>query len=645
MSDTPAPKRRRRLRWRGLLSGLLVALVLACVGGTFAARQIFVGDGAAEQAVLTQVVPVERGELVETVQINGALEPADQARLSFAAGARVSEVLVAEGDRVRAGAVLARLETRDLELAVAGRQAELDQAQQALDKLRAGPTEAELAAAAAAVARARANIVAAGAEVRPVDVELARARLAAARERLAALDSGEATDEQTAAQSQLSAAEEALVDRQAAVERARDTASRAKTDAGQALERGVQALTEAQQAYSDAYWDWDFVQRTGRHPREKVPVGDAGRTVNRELEEYEVEQFRRAFEAAGVALHNAEVAVKNLTEAYDQAREDEVEQVRTAERAVTTAERDLDAARRKLGLAGARERNAALLAARRDVAEAERDLDKLVNDPTRPASAAELQAALLEALADDEKLRAGPDAVELAQARTALERARAELARAETELEEAALRAPIAGTVVAISLKPGTTVGADDAIRIADLSAFRIRGRVTEQSVARVSPGQSASVRIDSLPELSLDGALARVAELPEEDPSQASGGFGPPGAALGGLYPVEITIRAADPRLRVGMAATAEIAVLSIPDALIIPLQAVEGGPDGPAVRRVAGPPGPDGQPASELVPVELGQSSGDRVQVLTGLREGDELLLPQLPPMDGPPGVVVGG
>jgi multidrug efflux pump subunit AcrA (membrane-fusion protein) len=645
MTDTPAPKRRRRLRWRGLLSALLLILVVACVAGVFVARQMFVADQAPEGAVVTQVVPVERGELLETVQINGALEPADRARLSFPAGARVAEVLVEEGDRVSAGTVLARLETRDLELGVASSQAELDQAQHALDKLLGGPSEAELASAAAGVARARANLVAAGAEVRPIDIELAQARLAAARERLAALDAGEATEEQTVAERQLSGAEEALAESQVALERTRDSASRAKTDAQQAMERGAQAVEEAQRAYSDAYWDWDYVQSTGRHPRDKVATED-GRMVNRELEPFEAEQFRRALDDATVALRNAETDLKNLSEAYDQAREEEVLQLQAAERAVAGAERDMAAARRELEQAGTRDRSSARLTARQELAEAEKGLDELVNDPTRPAAEAELRAALLEAIAADEKLRGGPDPVELARARTALEQARAELAGAEADLDEATLRAPISGTVVDITLKPGTATSADDAISIADLSRFLIRGQVTEQSVAQVRAGQAARVRVDSLPDVELEGTLDRVAELPDEDAAAAAGGqFGPSGGALGGLYPVEITVAASDERLRVGMASTAEILILSIPDALIIPLQAVEQGPDGPAVRRAAGVPGPDGVPPSELIPVELGQASGDRVQVLHGLSEGDQLLLPLMPPPDFGPQPGFGG
>lgn len=638
------PPRKRRFRWRSLIVPALLVLSLLCVGGVLIARQLVVREDTSGQSVITQVVPVEQGDLVEMVQINGTLEPRDSALVSFQSGARVAEVLVTEGQQVKLDDVLARLETRDLELKVAGAQAAVDQARQDLDKLNAGPTEVELAQAAAAVARARADLAAANGEVRPIDVEVARGRLETARQKLADLEAGIAPDDLTAAEKQLIAADDALTDSRETLEQTRDSASRAKTDAQQAMERGVQELDQAQRAYSDAYWDWDYVQRTGRHPREKV-TDENGVTANRDLEDYEIRQFERTFIDAGVALKNAELSLQNLREAFDQARESEIRQIQDAERAVATAERNLAEARRDLDKAQTRGVAAALLAARQELAEAEKAYKDLTDNPQRPAQRAALEAALLEAIANQKKLAAGSDPAAVAKARTALEQARADLAEAEANLEAATLRAPIAGTVVDISLKAGTLAGTNDAIRIADLSAFLIRGQVTEQSVAQVQVGQSVQIAVDAVPGASFRGKLVRVSELPDTTQSQSSdmvsSPFGPqPGTALGGLYPVEIEFNADDKRLRVGMATTANIEILAIPDTLIIPLQAVEEGPQGSMVRRATGANDAQGQPIGEPVPVELGAVSGDRVQVLAGLSAGDQVILPQIPMMETPPG-----
>jgi len=625
--------------------GLALLFILGSVAAAVLIRQRFVRPPA-PQDVLALVVPVERGDLRETVEVNGALEPRDRARVSFPAGARVAEVLVARGDEVRAGAVLARLETRDLALKVASARAELDQAQQALDKLMAGPSAADLAQAAARVARARADLASDSREVRAIDVELARAARDNARQRLADLESGVAPDDLRAAEQSLRAAQTALTAAQENLERTRDTASRVKTDAEQAITRGLQDHERVQRDYSDAFWDWEFVRTTGRHPTEQVPVDASGQLENRVLTEREIEAFRRRFADAEVALRNSEATLKNLSEAAAQARTNEVRDIQTAERALVAAERELAEAQRSYDTARTRGLQAAILEARRAVAESEKAYNDLVANPGRPARRAELEATLLEALAAEEKLKAGPDPVELARARTALEQARAALATAEANLQAATLTAPIAGTVVDLTLKAGTTTTESDAVSIADLRGFLIRGQVTEANVARLRAGQQVVISIDSVPGERFPGELLLVSKLPAEsnqtgqttDPFGAS--FSPTGA-LGGLYPVEIALQTSDERLRVGMATTASIQVLALEDVLSIPLQAVEYGPDGTTtVRRVSGPPGADGQPPAEVVPVELGASSGDRVQVLAGLAEGDALIVPTIPPMEGPPG-----
>ncbi|MBX0329534.1 HlyD family efflux transporter periplasmic adaptor subunit [Oscillochloris sp. ZM17-4] len=636
MTATNAPRRRRRVRWPTILGILALALTALCVAGVFIARTILVGRDSAAPGVITQVVPVEQGDLTEIVQVNGALEPRDRASVAFSAGVRVRELLVQEGEQVAAGQVLARLETRDLELKVASARAEVDLAQRALDKLEAGPSEAELAQAAASTARARADLAAAAGEVRPVDVDVARARRDEARQRLDDLKAGLAPDDLTAAEKALLAAQDALRASQDDLERTRDSASRAKTDAQQSLERGAKDLIRAQRAYSDAYWDWDYVQHTGRHPRDTITNPDTGVVTHRELDAAEIDQFERTLEDVADALKESEQSLKRLQEAYDQAREDEISQIQSAERQVDAAGRDLDESQRLLDTARTKGVAAAILDARKELADAEKAYADLVDNPQRPAQRAALQAALLEAIAAEEKLKDGPDPIELSQAKTTLERARAGLAAAEAELAEAELRAPIAGTVVDITLKEGTLTESSDAISIADLSGFLIRGQVTEQSVAQLSAGQAVQVSVDALPDVSFRGELARVSELPDSQ-GQADQGFDPfggggGGGALGGLYPVEITFDAEDERLRVGMATTASIEILNIPDTLIIPLQAVEDGPDGPTVRRASGAAGPDGQPIGEPVPVQLGAISGDRVQVLGGLAPGDQVILPQI-------------
>jgi membrane fusion protein PltH len=82
-----------------------------------------------------------------------------QVQLSFNNSERIAEVLVQEGDRVRRGQVLARLDTRRLQPQVAQAKAQADAQRQVVLRLHHGSRPEEIAQARANVESARANVV------------------------------------------------------------------------------------------------------------------------------------------------------------------------------------------------------------------------------------------------------------------------------------------------------------------------------------------------------------------------------------------------------------------------------------------------------------------------------------------------------
>jgi len=109
------------------------------------------------------------------------------------------------------------------------------------------------------------------------------------------------------------------------------------------------------------------------------------------------------------------------------------------------------------------------------------------------AIATRLAAEKREAMAALESLLSSrPEDIALAEARVAGARAASAKARADAEL--ARVRAPIAGTILRIFVRPGDQVGADGVLELADLSRLEIVADVYETDLPRVRLGATAEV-------------------------------------------------------------------------------------------------------------------------------------------------------
>jgi len=135
-------------------------------------------------------------------------------------------------------------------------------------------------------------------------------------------------------------------------------------------------------------------------------------------------------------------------------------------------------------------------------------------DVRRAEAAVELALAQLELVPED----ATPAQRESAQADLRL--AEAELAVAQSALEEAEvalqqaeLRAPFAGTIVAIDLDEGEqALAGQPIVTLADTSAWLFETTdLSELQVVRVSVGDRATISLDALPGVELSGSVARI--------------------------------------------------------------------------------------------------------------------------------------
>lgn len=96
--------------------------------------------------------------------------------------------------------------------------------------------------------------------------------------------------------------------------------------------------------------------------------------------------------------------------------------------------------------------------------------------------------------------------------------AEASLLQARAAFAETELRAPFAGTIAALTVRPGepVTPGAP-VVRLADFSEWQIEtDDLTELDVVAVTPGAPATISVDAVPGLELSGRVVRVQPLGE---------------------------------------------------------------------------------------------------------------------------------
>jgi HlyD family secretion protein len=110
-------------------------------------------QGAAPERTAT----ITKGSLLATVNATGNIQPESEVKLSFAAPGKVAEVRVTRGDAVKKGDVLAKLDTVDLETALAQAQAGLVIATANYSRTVEGPLDTDVKAAEAALAAAANN--------------------------------------------------------------------------------------------------------------------------------------------------------------------------------------------------------------------------------------------------------------------------------------------------------------------------------------------------------------------------------------------------------------------------------------------------------------------------------------------------------
>lgn len=221
------------------------------------------------------------------------------------------------------------------------------------------------------------------------------------------------------------------------------------------------------------------------------------------------------------------------------------------------------------------------------------DLDRAVAEADRALRQAKSElASAQQALKDAKAQAAVPQqdgsmpAIDVSSAQQAVNAAQAAVESAQAAYDDAVakaalrtVKAPAAGSVVALNAQVGTdlsdNMGGSGAtgplMQIADLSKMKVTIQVDEQDIASVAVDQTATITCPAFADLVLTGRVTAIASIASTDSSSMSyDGMGSP------TFAVDILIDAPDARLKPGMTAEVSLTTQQIDNVVMVPTTAL---------------------------------------------------------------------
>jgi HlyD family secretion protein len=210
----------------------------------------------------------------------------------------------------------------------------------------------------------------------------------------------------------------------------------------------------------------------------------------------------------------------------------------------------------------------------------------------------------------------------VAEAGANVSQAMAAVERAVEELANATIRAPIRGTVLTRDVEIGSPVssilnlGANATLvmTLGDIERVFVRGKVDEADIGNVRLDQPARIVTETFRERVFNGRVTQISPIGIEKENVTT-------------FEVEVSIDNPAKELKANMTANAEIVLEELPESLIVPEAAVTYDPQRNAFVDVVDPASARGR---RRVGVKVGVGNGTRIQVMSGLKQGDRIVLP---------------
>ena len=197
----------------------------------------------------------------------------------------------------------------------------------------------------------------------------------------------------------------------------------------------------------------------------------------------------------------------------------------------------------------------------------------------------------------------------IAAQRSTVSAAEANLARLEKVESYLVVKAPFDGVITLRNVDVGALVNAGNTLlfRIAQTATLRTFVNVPQANAGLIRPGQTAHLTVSNLPGREFSGAVARTANA--LDPNSRT-------------LLVEVHVPNADGALLPGMYARVDLSSTRTNPPMLIPSEALIVRADGVSVALVR----PDH--TVHLQKIQVGRDYGDRLEVSSGLKEGDMII-----------------
>ncbi len=219
---------------------------------------------------------------------------------------------------------------------------------------------------------------------------------------------------------------------------------------------------------------------------------------------------------------------------------------------------------------------------------------------------------------DQLRSRQRMSALQVGEAQQALAQQQASRDQAADQLRRSEFRAPIAGRIISIDVKPGETVIAgttnivgSDLMTLADTGALLAELRVDEADIDRIRQDQAVDVFAAARPDTAIPGRVVHIGASARKI-----------GTTEGLAFRVRVLLEGAAHALSPGMSCRAEIVTARGGDALTVPVAALRRDADGAFVWRLAD----DG--TVRRAPVTPGLSNDVDQAVETGVETGQRVV-----------------